>query len=256
MKTSRFFSLALMLLIQTTATTVFAQKAGDIITGVVSDNEGPMMMVNVTERDANDRIVAHAITDMEGGFSFKLVNPKDRLVITYVDYETVDIPFDKSHFEITMKKNTWGTELVPAYNAWSEFIVCKEVYGHGHFGCIPKDFVCGYFFKPNPDRNLPVCIFLIKYSEGYGLVYNRGRDQSDTLSIDSKKALRMAQSVKDTIDNAATEQYRNVEFTGYSHQLYAIMPDKMAERWADEIPDPEWNKMLQRFEHNRKKKAP
>ncbi|MBO4723883.1 MAG: SusC/RagA family TonB-linked outer membrane protein [Bacteroidaceae bacterium] len=80
-----------------------AQKAGDIISGVIEDAEGPMMMVNVTERDAADRIVAHAITDMEGNFSFRLVNPSDRLQVTYVGYETVDIPINKTYFEITMK---------------------------------------------------------------------------------------------------------------------------------------------------------
>lgn len=57
MKTSRILSIALLLLVQAAATSVFAQKAGDIITGVVSDNEGPMMMVNVTERDQDDRIL-------------------------------------------------------------------------------------------------------------------------------------------------------------------------------------------------------
>ena len=67
MKTSRILSFVLMLAIQASAVTVFAQKAGDIITGVVCDNEGPMMMVNVTERDQDDRIVAHAITDKDGG---------------------------------------------------------------------------------------------------------------------------------------------------------------------------------------------
>jgi hypothetical protein len=81
-----------------------AQKAGDVISGVIEDNEGPMMMVNVTERDAADRIVAHAITDMEGNFSFRLVNPNDRLQVTYVGYETVDIPIDKAYFEIKMKE--------------------------------------------------------------------------------------------------------------------------------------------------------
>ena len=82
---------------------LFAQNAGDIISGVILDSEGPMMMVNVTERDASNRIVAHAVTDMEGQFSFKLVNPKDRLQISYVGYETVDIPFTKTYFEITLK---------------------------------------------------------------------------------------------------------------------------------------------------------
>ena len=248
MKISRFFSLALMLLIQTASTTVFAQKAGDIITGVLSDDEGPMLLAKVMELDSNDRIVANALTDMEGEFSFRLVNPKDRLRITYVGYETVDIPIDKLHFEIKMKRDTWGTKLVPAYNAGFEFIACKETYGHGHFGCIPEDFICGYFFKPNPSRTIPYCIFLIQDSEGYKLVYNHGRDQSQIIRINRKQALRMAQSVKDTIDNAVTEQYHNVEFTGYPNQLYAIMPDRMAERWADEIPDPEWNKMLKRLE--------
>ena len=80
-----------------------AQKAGDVISGVIQDAEGPMMMVNVTERDAADRIVAHAITDMEGNFSFRLVNPSDRLQVTYVGYETVDIPINKTYFDITMK---------------------------------------------------------------------------------------------------------------------------------------------------------
>ena len=68
-----------------------AQKAGDVISGVIADAEGPMMMVNVTERDEADRIVAHAITDMEGNFSFRLVNPKDKLSISYVGYDPVVI---------------------------------------------------------------------------------------------------------------------------------------------------------------------
>ena len=79
---------------------LLAQKAGDVISGVVEDNEGPLMMVNVTERDAADRIVAHAITDIEGNFSFRLQNPKDRIQISYVGYETVDIPINKTFFEI------------------------------------------------------------------------------------------------------------------------------------------------------------
>ncbi len=250
MKTSRFLSFVLMLTVQASAVTVFAQnklKAGDMITGVIRDVDGPMVMVNVTERDADDRIVAHDITDTEGEFSFKLVNPKDRLVITYVGYETADIPIDKLHFDIKMKRQTLlGTELVPAYFAWSEFIACKEAYGHGHFGCIPEDYICGYFFKPNPYRTSS-CIFLTKDSEGYMLVLNSSRTTSDTLRIDSEKALRMAQSVKETIDNAVTEQYRDIEILDQPNQLYAIMPGRMAERWADEIPDKEWNEMLKLF---------
>ena len=36
----------------------FAQKAGDIISGTVTDNLGPVMMANVVELDAANRIVA------------------------------------------------------------------------------------------------------------------------------------------------------------------------------------------------------
>lgn len=88
-----------------------AQKAGDMISGVVSDNEGPMMLVNVTQRDSLDRIVAQSITDKEGKFSFPLLNPGNTIKVTYLGYETVDIPIDKSYFEIRMKDNP-GSEQV------------------------------------------------------------------------------------------------------------------------------------------------
>jgi len=82
-----------------------AQKAGDIITGVISDNEGPMMMVNVTERDSKERIVAHAITDFEGKFSFRLVNPENKIEVTYIGYDRVELPIDKTYYEIKMNKS-------------------------------------------------------------------------------------------------------------------------------------------------------
>ena len=47
----------------------FAQNAGDIISGTVTDALGPVMMANVVELDAANRIVASAVTDMSGNFS-------------------------------------------------------------------------------------------------------------------------------------------------------------------------------------------
>ncbi len=82
---------------------VFAQKAGDVISGVISDSEGPMMMVNVIEVDASDRIIAHAITDINGQFSFRLGSPNDKLKVSYVGYETVLLPLNKTYFDITLK---------------------------------------------------------------------------------------------------------------------------------------------------------
>ena len=51
-----------------------AQQAGDIISGTVNDEMGPVMMANVVEIDAAKRIVASAVTDMNGNFSFKPCN--------------------------------------------------------------------------------------------------------------------------------------------------------------------------------------
>ena len=107
MKASKLISFTGLLFIQAVVTTVFAQdkpKAGDTISGIISDKYGPAMMINVTERDSLDRVVAHSLTDFWGYFSFRLVNPDDRMQIPFVGYETVDIPIDTTFFEIKMKE--------------------------------------------------------------------------------------------------------------------------------------------------------
>lgn len=90
---------------------LFAQRAGDIISGVVSDSEGPLMMVNVTERDASNRIVASAVTDIEGQFSFRLVSPNNRIEVSYVGCETVNIPITKTYFDIVLNEITEISEV-------------------------------------------------------------------------------------------------------------------------------------------------
>ena len=102
----KFLFFLSLLFMQTSAIMLFAQskpKADDIISGIVISDGGGMSMVTVTERDSIERIVAHAVTDFEGKFSFKLVDPNDRIVINHVDYETVDIPVDQAYLRIKMK---------------------------------------------------------------------------------------------------------------------------------------------------------
>ena len=89
----------------------FAQNAGDIISGTVTDALGPVMMANVVELDAANRIVASAVTDMSGNFSFQLKNPKDKLRVTYVGYKTVTLPFNKTKFNIKMEDATQIKEV-------------------------------------------------------------------------------------------------------------------------------------------------
>lgn len=77
-------------------------QAGDIISGTICDENGPMQLVNITERDSLYRIVAHAVSDVNGKFAFKLVNPANRLSVTYVGYLEALTEFTGSFFEVKM----------------------------------------------------------------------------------------------------------------------------------------------------------
>lgn len=61
---------------------------GKVISGTVEDALGPVMMANVVERDANNRIVNATQTDMMGNFSMEIKNPKNKLVVSYVGSKT------------------------------------------------------------------------------------------------------------------------------------------------------------------------
>ena len=109
MKKILFFLLAISLF----PVTINAQvKAGDVISGNVSDDIEPLMMVNVVELDANKRIVAHGVTDINGNFSFRIQNPKDHIQISYVGYNTVTLPIDRKSYKIKMKSATQIKEVV------------------------------------------------------------------------------------------------------------------------------------------------
>ncbi len=263
MKISRILSFVLMLAIQASAVTVFAQKAGDIITGVVCDNEGPMMMVNVTERDQDDRIVAHAITDKDGVFAFKLVNPDDRLNITYVGYETVDIPFDKLHFDIKMKGNVGkliGTKEV--YPRDRGIVGNKTDYLEKLKQYAPEDFVCGYIMRNAWNKNL-WGIFIVKEGDNYNLFYKEA-DKSEIRSIKADLAKDLEASVNKKIADIEYAVNNPVIVEVYDGGLpvvdilydgdiaFAITPDKAAHFWAEGfkylgINDDIWQQEIDKF---------
>ena len=95
-----------------TTGTVFGQKTGQIIRGSVYDQEGPMMMVNVIEIDAANRIVAAGVTDFNGNFSFKLVNPKDKIKVSFVGYQTQILPINNTVYKIRLTDVTHIKEVV------------------------------------------------------------------------------------------------------------------------------------------------
>lgn len=89
-------------------------QAQQRITGRVWNNiDGPVMMANVVERDANNRIVQAAVTDMNGNFSMVVKNKKDKLVVSYIGYQTwSQVIGDRTKFSIEMKDNTQIKEVV------------------------------------------------------------------------------------------------------------------------------------------------
>ena len=83
------------------------------VSGTLSDHDGPIMMGNVTERDANNRIVSATQTDFNGNFSLTVKNTKNKLVFSYVG--------DKS------KSITIGTQTVFKVKLDPENTMLKEV---------------------------------------------------------------------------------------------------------------------------------
>ena len=79
--------------------------AADVVTGIVTDKYGPMMLVNIYERDSENRIISIATTDMEGRFSLRLQDPEDRIEASYTGYLTKSVPIDSHYLEIKMEED-------------------------------------------------------------------------------------------------------------------------------------------------------
>ena len=106
------YKFLLTLLFAVIAQTMWAQ--GKVISGTVEDAMGPIMMANVVERDANNRIVSATQTDMMGNFSMEIKNPKNKLVFSYVGNKTKIVNIgSQTTFNIKMEnENTTVSEVV------------------------------------------------------------------------------------------------------------------------------------------------
>ncbi len=109
MKTKNIIAILVMAMLPCA---VSAQTAGTMIHGVVMDDIDALMACNVVEIDNANRIVAHAVTDINGNFAFRIVDPKHRLKISYVGYATQIIPIKGTSYKIVMKSNTQLQEVV------------------------------------------------------------------------------------------------------------------------------------------------
>ena len=79
--------------------------------GTVSDDFGPLMGATICEIDANGRIIESTITDMNGNFTMKVKNPKDKLRISFVGLKTQTLPFDKTTYDVKMVSATTLQEV-------------------------------------------------------------------------------------------------------------------------------------------------
>ena len=77
---------------------------GTRISGTLSDSDGPIMMGNVVERDANNRIVSATQTDFNGNFSMQIKSTKNKLVFSYVGDKTKVVPIGtQTTFKIVLQ---------------------------------------------------------------------------------------------------------------------------------------------------------
>ena len=81
-------------------------KPGYMISGTVRNENGPIQLANITERDSLYRIVAHAVTDENGRFALKLVNPDNRLSVFLVGYGEAITDITGTFFDATLVEKT------------------------------------------------------------------------------------------------------------------------------------------------------
>ena len=97
-----------IMLLALMAFTVFSAQAQEItsVHGNVSDEMGPLMGATVCEIDGNGRIIESAVTDLNGNFTMKVRNPKDKIRFSYVGMKTVTQAINKTNYKIVMTDNT------------------------------------------------------------------------------------------------------------------------------------------------------
>ena len=80
-----------------------SKKKIKMVSGTVSDADGPCWMANVVEVDKQNRIVGHVATDSLGHFTLKVVNPKDKIQISYIGTKTMTLDINKEKYNIILE---------------------------------------------------------------------------------------------------------------------------------------------------------
>jgi TonB-linked SusC/RagA family outer membrane protein len=87
--------------------TIAQQAAGEMVVGTVfSKADGELIGASITEIDATNRVISGTVTDINGKFSLKIKNPKNKLKFSYLGYEEKSVAIgDKRNFSIELEEN-------------------------------------------------------------------------------------------------------------------------------------------------------
>jgi len=122
---------ALLLSAAATIVSAYAQdkpQKGDIIYGTVTDSIGPVAGAIVIERNANERIMAQTKTDINGNFSFRLVNPDNEICFMrkkqnlYNDSHGVKMPITGLQYDINLDQTSVIDEALAGFSTGRDIV--------------------------------------------------------------------------------------------------------------------------------------
>src|SRR5574344_2914898 len=99
----------IMLLLCALSTGAFAQIKS--ISGTVSDRMDALMGATVAEVDGSNRIIEATVTDINGHFTMKIKNPKDRVRFSYIGHTTHVLPINRAVYKILLQDVTTLKEV-------------------------------------------------------------------------------------------------------------------------------------------------
>lgn len=91
-----------------------AQQSSDIIIGnIYARGEGGLVGVNVKEIDPTNRVVSGTVTDINGDFSLRIKNPKNKLEISYIGFQTQKLAIeDRKNFTVELREDDMALDEV------------------------------------------------------------------------------------------------------------------------------------------------
>ena len=98
--------MALLLMMTLMHVSLASAQSITSVHGTLSDDMGPLMGATVCEIDGTGRIIESAVTDLNGNFTMKVKNDKDKIRFSYVGLKTVTLPINKTTYNVKMSSAT------------------------------------------------------------------------------------------------------------------------------------------------------